>query len=137
SALQQYAQPASGQGAVPSGDLTRLTALTGLYVQLVNSDAIAKQVAQHVPGGRVSATQNFSISPSYYSTALPILTLTGTGSTRSEALAATQAGGRRLTRHLKRENGAAGIAGHGRVGLGALQRPPQTTGVYSTQEKRP
>jgi hypothetical protein len=137
SALQQYEQPARGQGAVPSGDLTRLTALTGLYVQLVNGDAIAKKVAQRVPGGGVSATQNFAISPSYYSTALPILTLTGTGWTRSEALAATQAGVDVLTGYLKRQQGAADIAAQDRVVVEELQRPIKTTVVNGTKKTLP
>src|SRR5215470_1393727 len=41
SAVQQYSQSPTGEGGlVPAGDLTRLTNLANLYVQLANSDLI-------------------------------------------------------------------------------------------------
>ncbi len=44
SAVQQYALPGrKGQDPVPAGDLTRLTALANLYVQLANSDVIKRR----------------------------------------------------------------------------------------------
>ena len=132
SAVQLYSSSGSKTSTaslVPSGDLNRLTALANLYVQLANSDVIRSIVARHAPkGGQlISATQNYSFSPSYYSSALPIVTINGTGTTRGNAILTTQAGANALRAYLKRQQNAAGIRDPQRVVLQEIQQPRLVT----------
>lgn len=124
SAVQQYARSGRSSDQVPAGDLGRLTALANLYVQIANSDVIAALVTRRATAhGTISATQNYSISPSFYSSPLPILTLTGTSTSPKNSRLVTQAGVDVLMNYLKREQDAAGIAGRERVVVQELQRP--------------
>jgi hypothetical protein len=138
SAVQQYATPNPGASPVPAGDLTRLTALTNLYVQLANSDAIRRLVATKAPrGSTITASQNYSVSPSFYSTALPILTITGTSTTRAGALATAQAGVDVLVGYLRDQQRAAGIADGQRVVLQELQSPRAVAVINGTKKTLP
>lgn len=138
SAVQQFTPTGGRQAAVPAGDLDRLTALANLYVQLANSDIIRRMVAQRaVVAGKVAATQNYSISPSYYSTPLPVLTMNGTSTTPANALAITQAGVDALSDYLKGEQRSSGIAVVERVVVQELQRPRTTSVVQGTKKTLP
>jgi hypothetical protein len=125
-------------GLVPSGDLGRLTALANLYVQVANSDMIQRSVARmDPPGGMVSATQDYSYSPSFYSTALPIVTITGTGASTGAAMATAQAGVDALDSYLRQQQNAAGISDAERVVLQEMRRPRTTTVLNPTKKTIP
>ncbi len=138
SAVQQYRQSSSGGDSVPIGDLGRLTTLANLYVQIANSDIIKAMVARTAPaGGTVSAAQNYSFSPSYYSSALPIMTLTGTGKTRADAITTTRAGVTAMIRYLTEQQRQAGIKGEQRVVIQVLQQPHNTVVVDGPKKTLP
>jgi hypothetical protein len=127
SAVQQYVPSSSGQSSVPVGDSNRLTGLAGLYVQLANSDVIRALIAKKAPrGGKILASQNYVFSPSYYSTALPIITITGLNTTRGTARATAQAGADALIGYLTDQQKAAGIRDSDRVVVQELARPRKT-----------
>ena len=137
SALQIYA-PAGKNSTAPSGDLSRLTQLANLYVQLANSDVIRSIVAVKVPrGDLISASQNYSFSPSYYSSALPIVTINGVGKSRADAIATTQTGVAALSTYLKRQQDTARIDDAQRVVLQEIQYPRLTTIVNPTKKTIP
>jgi hypothetical protein len=138
SAVQQWAQSSRRQAAVPAGDLARLTSLANLYVQLANSDVIRQLVVRETgPQGKITAIQNYSMSPSYYSTALPIMTLTGSSTSPAKAIAVTQAGVDSLTGYLKQKQQTAGIDDTQRVVVQELQRPRTTFVVQGTKKTLP
>jgi hypothetical protein len=135
SAVQDYTPSSDGQAPAPAGDLGRLSALTNLYVQLANSDVIRLAVIRRAPkGATITAVQNYSYSPSFYSTALPILTISGTGTSRRQAIATTQLGVNILVGYLKRQQDAAGIEQNRRVLVQELQRPRKTVVVNATKK---
>jgi hypothetical protein len=138
SAIQQYVAPAKGESSVPSGDLGRLTGLTNLYVQLANSDTIRLLVAKKAPRpSGIVATQNYSFSPTYYSSALPILTITGTSTSRAKARLTTQIGAEVLTDYLKQQQDAAGIEDSQRVVIQELVSPRKTALVDGPKKTLP
>ncbi len=137
SAVQSYTNSPSA-GPVATGDLTRLTALANLYVQLANSDIIRTLVAKKAPStlGLV-ASQNYSISPSFYSTALPIVTLTATSRTGAHAVADAQASANVLKTYLRQQQNAAGIDASKRVVVQELQAPKKAVVVNTTKKTLP
>jgi hypothetical protein len=138
SAIQQYAPTGVGKTTTPAGDLGRLTALANLYVQLVNSDILKERVLVRDPSARtISATQNYSVSPSFYSSPLPIMTLSGYSSTPARARQATEAGVAVLTDYLTQQQTAAGIPDAQRVVLEEIQLPRKTTIVNPTKKTLP
>jgi hypothetical protein len=138
SAVQAYTTDGGQNSNVPAGDLGRLTALANLYVQITNSDIIKNAVARRGPApSDISATQNYSISPSYYSTALPTLTLAGTSDTPAKALAVTQSGVDSLVNYIQQNQRAAKISDNQRVVIQELQRPDKTTVVNGTKKTLP
>jgi hypothetical protein len=138
SAIQQFTTAGSGQSPVPAGDLGRLTSLANLYVQLANSDAIRKLVVQKAPKpASILATQNYSFSPTYYSSPLPMLTITGTSTSRRNAIATAQIGVDVLTAYLKQQQVAANIDDRQRVVLQELVSPRKTTVVNATKKTLP
>jgi DNA-binding protein Fis len=140
SAVQSYYSSAGSKSSpVPAGDLNRLTALANLYVQLANSDVIKSIVARHSPAGGhlITASQNYSFSPSYYSSALPIVTINGTGTTRANAILTTQAGVDALSSYLRRQQNSARISDAQRVVLQEIQRPRLTTVMNPTKKTIP
>lgn len=137
SAVQQYTSPTNGS-PVPAGDIGRLTSLANLYVQLANSDTIRSIAARRAPyGGGISATQNYSFTPTFSSIALPIITLSGTGRSPNTARATAQAGVDALTEYLDRQQQAAGIAIRQRVVVQELQRPRRSARVNPPKKTLP
>jgi hypothetical protein len=137
SAVQPYTTN-SGQAPVATGDLGRLTSLANLYVQIANSDIIRALVATEAPSTvAVLATQNYSISPSFYSTPLPIVTLTATSRTGALAVADAQASASGLTRYLKQQQTAARIDPSKRVVVQELQAPKHAVVVNTTKKTLP
>jgi hypothetical protein len=126
SAVQQYESPGPGQASVATGDIGRLTTLANLYVQFVNSD-LTKSIVVKRTRGTVTANQNYSFTPSYYSQALPILSITGTNTSPASAIATAQTGVDVLTTYLQRQQQAAKIGDRQRVVLQELARPAKTT----------
>jgi hypothetical protein len=105
SAVQLYTTSSGdGQAPVATGDLTRLTSLANLYVQIANSDVIRALVAKKAPSTvSVLATQNYSVSPSLYSSPLPIITISARSKTKALAIADAQASAKVLVTYLKRQ----------------------------------
>jgi hypothetical protein len=123
SATQPYSTGPGG-APVPAGDIGRLTNLAGLYVQLANSDQLRVLVARHSPpGGSIAATQQYSFSPSFYSSATPLIIISGTGRSGANAVATTQAGVNALTSYIEGQQRSAGIDPARRVLIQELQRP--------------
>lgn len=138
SAVQQYATSARGGSLVPAGDLGRLTSLANLYVQIANSDVIAEAVAAKGRAlGAVSASQNYATTPTFQSSALPMLTLTGTGNSAVTAVQTTKAGVVALENYLTRGQRAAGIAEGQRVVLQQIRHPRVATVVNPTKKTLP
>jgi hypothetical protein len=107
-------------------------------VQLANSDVIKSLLDKKAPGaGTIVATQNYSISPSFYSTALPIITITGTSTTPSKALGTAQAGVDVLSGYLKEQQRVAGIAAGQRVVVQELKRPRTATVINGSKKTLP
>lgn len=136
SAVQQYTNGGSGSTLV--GDMGRLTGLANLYVQLANSDLIKTRVVrQSRLAGTISATQNYSFSPSLYSTALPILTITGTSDSPANAIAITRTGVDALKGYIEQQQRAASIDAQKRVVVQQLQSPRKTLVVNPTKKTLP
>lgn len=136
SAVQQYS---TGRGGpVPVGDMGRLTALANLYVQIANSDMIKALVVRRAPyGGTISATQNYAFTPAYTSSPLPMITISGTGITRANAVATAQAGVDALNGYLSQQQSAAGISDAQRVVFQELTRPRKTRVVNPIKKTLP
>ena len=137
SAVQGYTTSPSA-GPVANGDLSRLTSLANLYVQLANSDIIRTLVAKKAPSTlALFASQNYSISPSFYSTPLPIVTLTATSRTGALAVADAQASANVLKTYLRQQQNAAGIDSSKRVVVQELQAPKKAVVVNTTKKTLP
>jgi hypothetical protein len=139
SAVQSYTPSnTSGQAPVATGDLTRLTSLTNLYVQIANSDIIQARVAKKAPTTQsVVATQNYSLSPSLYSSPLPIMTITARSRTKALAIADAQASADVLVAYLKHQQSAARITPSDRVVVQQLQAPKRAVAVNPTKKTLP
>ena len=83
------------------------------------------------------ASQNYSISPSFYSTALPIVTLTATSRTGALAVADAQASANVLKTYLRQQQNAAGIDPSKRVVVQELQAPKKAVVVNTTKKTLP
>lgn len=137
SAVQPYTT-SPGEGPIANGDLTRLTSLANLYVQMANSDIIRRLVARKAPSTlALLASQNYSVSPSFYSTPLPIVTLAATSRTGALAVADAQASADVLKTYLKQQQNAAGIDPSKRVVVQELQAPKKAVVVNTTKKTLP
>jgi hypothetical protein len=136
-ATQPYTTDPNG-GPVAVGDMNRLTALANLYVQLANSDVIRSRVTHMSPlRGTVAASQNYSYSPQLYSTALPMLTITGTSDSPRNARALTQVGVAALKGYIEQQQRAASVANANRVVVQEVQRPNATIVVNPIKKTLP
>ena len=136
--MQAYTTSPGGDGPVANGDLTRLTALANLYVQLANSDIIRTLVAKKAPSTlALFASQNYSISPSFYSTPLPIVTLTASSRTGALAVSDAQASANVLKTYLRHQQNAAKIDPSNRVVVQELQTPKKAVVVNTTKKTLP
>lgn len=137
SAVQQYTTSPSA-GPVANGDLTRLTSLANLYVQMANSDTIRRLVAKRAPSTiGLLATQNYSTSPSFSSYPLPIITLSATSRTGRLAVEDAQASADVLKTYLRRQQNAAGIDPSNRVVVQELEAPKKAVVVNATKKTLP
>jgi hypothetical protein len=138
SALQQYSAPGPHNAPSAVGDLGRMTALAGLYVQLANSDVIRALAERKAPpGGVFSATQNYAFAPSFTSSALPIITMRGINVSPAAAVVTTQAAVDALSNYLRQQQSAAGLADAQRVVIQELQRPRAAAVVNPTKKTLP
>ena len=100
----------------PSGDPTRLTALTNVYIGLANSDAV-RELMRKEPGasGTIAATPSYAVLPPAFAgfsspTQLPIIRLASVG--KSRTIATTTAWGwiHAFRDYIRRQQAGARIA---------------------------
>jgi hypothetical protein len=139
SAVQQFTNSKDAGGApVTVGDLGRLTALANLYVQLANSDVIRTRVVRMSPVlGTVSATQNYAISPQLYSTALPMLTISGISDSPAHAITVTETGVNALKGYIEQQQQAASIDKQERVVVQVVQHPREASVINPIKKTLP
>ena len=113
----------------PSGDPTRLTALTNVYIGLANSDAV-RELMSNKPGasGTIAATPSYAVLPRAYAgfsspTQLPIIVLASVGKSRTIATATAWGWIHAFRDYIRRQQAGAGIAPSDRIIVQTLKSP--------------